>query len=226
MRFHELGLAIDKQIELAMIGQDYKKHAMSGRLIGFQKDHFLMVALPDKSPQVLLREGLAVSVSFTTPLGSVRFDSQIEQLFEQPLLHIRLEYPPTIEFKPVRTMPRIKVDTAVEIIAHTGMGMSSSAIAGRLIDISEGGLRLLAAKELTKLVTTIDLSFSLSDQVLEKPLNLSARLRNKAARSDQYPEYPFAYGVQFFDVAEIDRYFLRAYCLAASERGRAVLVGG
>ena len=214
MRFHELNLPVGRTVDMLVVGQDYKKHTFRARLLGYQKNHFILVEPIDKPPQVYLRELQGVSLRIANDLGIARFDSQIERLDERPAgLLMELEYPVAIEFKQKRSWPRVRIDVPVQVVAHTGLGMKSGAIDGRLTDLSEVSAMILTQKALTKIVTQLDVTLSLSDGIISRNMNVLAVVSAVVDNTEKEPAYPFAYGIQFKDLDDIDRYFLRAYCL-------------
>ncbi len=223
MRLHELGLAIGKHLSIHLIGLDYKKHQFDAELIGYQKNESVMVALLSKPGQVLLHPGQKMSVSAKLPEGSVSFDSEIEQVMESPFLYLRIEYPVAVNVQRQRQHIRINVDTPVEVSAHTGLGMTTSAILGYMQDVSYGGARLVLEKELTAMVTTISIGVMLESEGLERNMTLQAKVRNNAELAKDYPNCGFAYGVEFTEIDPVDDLFLRTFCLQEANVGKALL---
>ncbi len=213
MRFEELSLPIGKTFTLALVGLDYKNHQFEAQLVGYQKGKNLVLSIPSKPGQILLQAGTAVSVSTRVAEGLVEFDAEIEHIHQSPFLYLLLDYPVKVGFEQHRKEPRFPVDTALEIYGHTGLGMKTSVVHGYMLDVSKSGARIVLEKELTTLITKIDIGVLLDEQELKRDMTLLGEVRNKAALSEEYPDCSFAYGIEFVEKTEIDALFLQAYCL-------------
>ena len=181
------------------------------------------MALLSKPGQVLLHAGLKATLKGELAQGRFSFEAEIEQVFESPFLYMHLDYPLAVDFQQQRQHIRVKVDTPVEVNAHTGLGMTTSAIHGHMLNSSYGGARLVLEKELTNMVTKISIGVKLESEGLERDMTLMAELRNKAELADDYPECGFAYGVEFIDVDAVDDLFLRCFCLQEINHGRELM---
>lgn len=219
MRLYELDLAIGQKVTLKIIGLDYKAHAFDAQLIGYQKNESVALTLLSKPGQVLLHKGQKASIEGELANGYFSFEAEIDEVLESPFLHVHLDYPPAVEFKPLRQYTRIPVDTPVEVSALTGLGMKTAAISGYMLDVSRGGARLVLEKELTAMVTSITIGVMLSCEELERDLELSAKVRNQSRVSDDHPDCNFAYGVEFIELGEMETLFLRYFCLHEKQRG-------
>ena len=213
MRFEELSLPIGKTFTLSLVGLDYKNHQFEAQLVGYQKGKNLVLSVPSKPGQILLQAGTSVSVSTKAAEGSIEFDAVIEYIHQAPFLYLLLDYPVYVEFSQHRKEARFPVDTALEIYGHTGLGMKTSVIHGYMLDVSKNGARIVLEKELTTLITKIDIGVMLTAQDLNRDMTLMGEVRNKAGLSEDYPDCSFAYGIEFIEKNEIDALFLQAYCL-------------
>ena len=107
--------------------------------------------------------------------------------------------------------------------AQTSLGMTTSINNGYILDISYHGARLVLEKELTAMVTNINVGVKLKTTGIERDMDLNAKISMKSALDDSYPECRFAYGVEFFEMDPTDEMFLRAFCLLEINRGKALL---
>ena len=212
MRLTDYPIPIGKTLHLSLIGLDYKAHEFEGQLMGYQSGHNVLVALEAKPGQVLLHSGLNVRATVHLGDGILSFDAQIEQVCESPFMHLYLEYPYSVEFEQIRSAIRVAVDTPTEINAHTGLGMTSASIHGYMLDVSTGGARLVVEKELTAMVTKISVGVMLATADLERDMTLTAQIRRQCELSPYHSDCKFAYGVEFIDIGEVDRLFLRSFC--------------
>ncbi|MGK0500521.1 MAG: hypothetical protein ACJAYG_002172 [Oceanicoccus sp.] len=223
MRFNELSINIGKKITLRTIGLDYKKHKFDARIIGYIEGKSLMLSLASKPGQVLLQTGQSLSLELQLPIGTAFCDTEIEAVHESPSLYLVVDYPLGVNFEQQRQQPRLPVDTPVEVSGHTGMGMITHSISGFMLDVSSNGARIVLEKELTSMVTKVDLGVMLVSQGLERDISIMAEVRNTAEVSADYPSCGFAYGLEFIELEDINNYFLQAYCLQEVARGRALL---
>ncbi len=222
MRLHELDLAIGHKVALKIIGQDYRAHTFDAQMLGYQKGESVVLVPLAKPGQVLLRRGLEVTVEGTLPDSRFSFESVIDQVADSPFLHIHLEYPPGIRYQPVRRYPRVPVDTPVTVSAHTGLGMTTRAIGGYMLDVSYGGARLVLEKELTAMVTKITIDVMLASPEMEREVTLAAQVRNRSTPVTDYPRCQFAYGVAFMALGDTEALFLRGFCLQEQLRHRVL----
>lgn len=223
MRLHQLDIAIGKKLTINIVGQDYKSHQFAAQLMGYQKGESVLVALPSKPGQVLLHAGLKATLKGELADGQFSFETEIEQVFESNFLYLHLAYPAAVDFQQRRGHIRVKQDTPVEVNAHTGLGMITSAISGYMMDVSYGGARLVLEKELTNMVTKINIGVMLESEGLERNMTLTAELRKKAELANDYPACGFAYGVEFIELNEVDDLFLRCFCLQEINQGRELM---
>ena len=223
MRFEELKLAIGTHFNLTIIGQDYKRHHCRASLIGYQKSKRLIVELINKPPQVLLHEGLNIEASISNAVGHAKFESEIDEVDQSSSPFLILDYPAGVDFNRLRKQPRLPVDTPVEIVGQTALGMATSAMHGYMLDVSASGARIVVEKELTKMVTQISVGVLLENQSLSRDMTLNAKICKKAQLSSEYPDYSFAYGIEFCDLNETDAYFIQALCLQMELQSRQLI---
>ena len=226
MLLHELKLPIGKHLTINLIGLDYKKHQFEAQLVGYQKNESVIVALLSKPGQVLLHAGQKAVLVVKLADGAVSFETEIEQVIESPFLYLHLEYPVAVDYRRQRQYIRVKVDTPVAVSAHTGLGMTTSAISGHMLDVSYGGARLVLEKELTAMVTKITVGVMLESDDLQRNMDVAAEIRNNAELAKDYPDCGFAYGVEFINIDPVDDLFLRAFCLQEIGRDKALLCSG
>ncbi len=223
MRFEELKLPVGKRFKLTLVGLDYKRHECEAQLVGYGEQKVVFAGLPNKPAQVLLHEGLKAEARIPLMDGVASFETTLEKIVEFPFLYVQLDYPGRIHKETLRQSARIKVDKAVEVNAHTGLGMTASAILGHMLDVSVAGARLVLEKELTAMVTKTSLAVQLSIPGLQRNMQVMAVIKNTSQTSADYPECGFAYGVEFIELEAIDRYFLQAFCTQQTLKERYLL---
>ncbi|MEE8060030.1 MAG: PilZ domain-containing protein [Pseudomonadales bacterium] len=206
-----------------IVGQDYKKYQFDAQLLGYQKGECVLVTLMSKPGQILLHSGLKATLDGVLADGRFSFESEIEQVFESPFLYLHLDYPVAVDFQQQRQHIRVKVNTPVEVNAHTSLGMTASTIHGHMMDVSYGGARIVLEKQLTTMVTKISIGVMLESEGLERNMTLTAEICDQAELAKDYPECGFAYGVEFIAVDLVDNLFLRSFCLQEISRNRELM---
>ena len=223
MKLNELKLPIGKPLKLTVVGQDYKQHEFFGNLMGYEVGEVLMISLPVKPGQVLLRQGLQVSIEIPLPSGIARFNTSIESIVESSFRYVCLAYPARIEFEKLRDGVRVPIDTPITLQAHTNLGMSTSLIHGQMLDVSASGANIVTEKKLSKIITKVTIGALLSISGLEKNLNLTAVIRQINKPSKGHAQYNYAYGIQFIEIEEINDLFIRLFIHEVVENEGALL---
>lgn len=224
MRLQDLSLAIGSQFQITIIGQDYKRHDCQAQLLGYHPaGRRLFVALINKSPQILLHAGLEVEGRLQTVLGCGSFKSELDvyhDLGSQP--YLELDFPAGIQFQSLRASARIPVDSPVSLQAHTSLGITAQTIHGNMLDLSEHGARVVLEKELTNMVTKVELGVYIEGGGMKRDMTLFAQLKNTAPISDDYPDCGYGYGLKFIERRAADAYFIKAYCQQLQLQGRGI----
>ena len=223
MNLDDLSLPIGKALKVSIKGQDYKTHTFDAQLIGYQTNQMVMLSMPIKPGQVLLHIGLRVSVEISLPEGRASFEADIDDVGDWGFRYLKLDYPGSIHYEQPRENIRVPADAPVELIAHTSLGMSTGSIHGQVLDVSTAGIRVVCEKELTSMVTEVEVGLYLSAYDLQRDMTVFTTIANKSAPSADYPDYPYGYGLALDRLDEADYWFLHAYCLEHIIRQRVIL---
>lgn len=223
MQLDELAVNLGWLLNVEITGQDYKRHHCQAKLVGYQSARRIFIELMNKPPQILLHQGLKVSVQVPLALGVANFETLIEGFEKGDSGYLVLAAPEDINMTTLRQGPRIPVDEPIEIIGQTALGMSTSSLHGYILDISQQGACIVVEKELTKMVTEVTLGVCLSIDQLTRDMNLPAKLSRRLPAGEKYPDYNFSYGLSFLNVADIDQYFLAAFCQGMLLKNNQVL---
>jgi c-di-GMP-binding flagellar brake protein YcgR len=115
-----------------------------------------------------------------------------------PIFSVQIEQPATAE---KRRYPRYRIDVAVKVKVKTSSGVSSYCY-GRGGDISEGGMSVEVAHELSR-GNLVRLSVTLPH--CDRAIECEAVVRHRNH---------FCYGLEFREIAEKDRTLLMRACQA------------
>lgn len=212
MEFSELKVNTGARIQLTLSGQNYKSYRCEAVLVGFRDNRSIIISIINKPPQVLLYEGLTADVTIVQPLGIIRLETTIDTLCESPFPYIHLEYPRDIKFDQLRKFPRFNYDRKLSIVAKTDLGVSTAKMEGCFCNISQEGAKLALAKELSNVVTKLAIESMVDIAGEPHKLEINGDIKRTFGREDQFPKYPFAYGVSFDLEDSYTRMSLLALC--------------
>lgn len=213
-----LKLPVATRMQLNFVGLDYKRYPSEASLLGYRNGESVLVYLPKKPPQVLVREGVKVEVKFALQTGIVSFASTILQVCEQPFSYLHFAWPQKIEIEPLRRFPRYSVDMPLQLTAFTAMGIATAKLRGRVRDISLQGVRLGLEKELTSSVTKVLLTGKVKVADMEHSLELHGEIKRAFGRDDKALDNPFTYGVLFGEMSPPQRLLMLALCQELQSR--------
>ena len=101
MDFADLRLPVGTRMQLNFVGLDYKRYPSDAALLGYRARESVLVFLPKKPPQVLLREGVKVEAKMVLQMGIISFASVIQLICEQPYTYLHFVWPHKIELEPL-----------------------------------------------------------------------------------------------------------------------------
>lgn len=212
MEFSQLKLPVATRIQLNFIGLDYKRYPSEASLLGFRSGESVLVHVPKKPPQVLVREGVKVEAKVVLQMGIVSFASTILQVCEQPYSYLHFAWPQKIELEPLRRFPRFTLQVPLQLTAFTAMGIATAKLRGRFRDISLQGARFGLEKELTSSVTKVLLSAKVNVADMEHSLELHGEIKRAFGKDEKAADNPFTYGVSFNEMPPSQRLLMLALC--------------
>ena len=212
MEFSELKLPVATRMQLNFIGLDYKRYPSDASLLGFRSGESVLVYLPKKPPQVLVRGGVNVEAKLALQMGIVSFASTILEVCEQPYSYLHFAWPQKIELEPLRRFPRFAFQASFQLTAFTAMGIATAKLRGRFRDISLQGARFGLEKELTSTVTKVLLTAKVKVADMEHSLELHGEIKRAFGRDDKAADNPFTYGVSFHEMPPPQRLLMLALC--------------
>jgi hypothetical protein len=212
MDLADLRLPVSTRLQLTFVGLDYKRYPCDALLLGFRADETVLVYLPNKPPQVLLRENIKVEVRSALQSGIIKFESAVELICERPYTYLHLTYPRSVELEPLRRYPRFPLETPLALNALSALGITTARLRGRFCDISLEGARLATEKELTSAVSKVLLTAGVTVAGMKQSLELTGAVKRAFGRSDKVADFPFIYGVSFIEPTPPQRLLLLALC--------------
>lgn len=212
MLFADLKLPVATRLQLNFVGRDYKRYPCEASLLGFRPDESVLVCLPSKPPQVVLRENMKLEAMVVRPTGIARFESAVLCLSDRPFSYLHLAYPDTVSLEPLRRTPRFALDIPLTVTAATALGITTARLRGRFCDISLQGARLATEKELTATVNRLTLTATVTVAGMQQVLEVAGELKRSFGRDEQRPDIPFVHGVSFVDLSAPQRLLLLALC--------------
>ena len=212
MEFADLRLPVATRMQLNFIGLDYKRYPSDASLLGYRPGESVLVYLPKKPPQVLLREGGKVEGKLALQMGIVSFSSVIRQICEEPYSYLHFAWPQDVQMEPLRRYPRFSMDSPLSLMALSAQGITTARLRGRFCDISLQGARINLEKELNASASTVQLSAKVAVAGMEHTLELRGEVRRAFGRDEKATECPYGYGISFTDLPPPQRLLLLALC--------------
>ncbi len=212
MEFGQLKLPVATRMQLNFVGLDYKRYPSEASLLGYRNGESILVHVPKKPPQVLVREGVKIEAKFALQMGIVSFASTVLQVCEQPYPYLHFAWPQKIEIEPLRRFPRYALGVPLQLTAFTAMGIATAKSRGRFCDISLQGARFGLEKELTSAVTKVLLTAKVMVANMEHSLELHGEIKRAFGRNEKAADNPFTYGISFNEMPPPQRLLMLALC--------------
>lgn len=212
MDFADLKLPVGTRMQLNFVGLDYKRYPSDASLLGYRNRESVLVFLPQKPPQVLLRDGVKVEAKIAVQMGIVSFASTIQLICEQPYTYLHFSWPHKIEVEPLRRYPRFPLDAVLTLTAISAQGISTARLRGKFRDVSLQGARIALEKELSESVSTVTISAKVKVAGMLHTLELPGQIKRAFGRDEKATEPTFQYGVSFSELPPPQRLLLLALC--------------
>lgn len=188
------------QMQPLMEGQSER---YSVRIIGTMKGQSVLVTAPMVDGKLLfLRDGQTFLIRVFSGLNVCAFKAKVlkSQLVPFPYLH--LSYPDEVKAMLIRKAMRAPADIIVAV-HESEEGRQTGA--GRMMDISVGGARVLSNQPLAEKGAHIYLSFKVKLGDMEEYVKTPAIVRSLGEEDSEQGRKQVATGVQFGDLAQSQR---------------------
>lgn len=173
------------------------------RIIGIMKGKSVLVTAPVVEGRlVFLRDGQTFLIRVFSGLNVCAFKAKVlkSQLVPFPYLH--LSYPDEVQAMLIRKAMRAPADTIVAVHEEED-GRQTGA--GRMVDISVGGARILSKQPLGEKGARLYLSFKVRLDDMEEYVKTPAFIRTLGQEDDEQGRPQVATGVQFGELNQAQR---------------------
>ncbi len=212
MDFADLRLPVATRMQLNFVGLDYKRYPSDASLLGFRARESVLVFLPKKPPQVLLREGVKLDAKIVLQMGIVSFASTIQLICEQPYTYLHFAWPHKIELEPLRRYPRFTLEAPLTLTAISAQGIATARLRGYFRDISLQGARIALEKDLPESVSKVLIAAKVNVAGMEHALELHGEVKRAFGRDEKSPEQTFTFGISFTELPPPQRLLVLALC--------------
>lgn len=205
----ELGLGVGGYLKL-QLSQRRDAQRWNVRLIGYLEGESILVTNPlDGSVPVPFYMDDAVTVRYLAGREVLGFTTWVRKVATQPYPYLHLAFPRSIERVPIRQEERVRMELPT---TYQSLTQRERAGEGRLVDLSAAGALLRAPKPLGDVGDEIRLQFDVAFAGSETRVEVNANIRNIKPDEgrDANGEHEL-YGVQFRDLGEQSRLFIRGF---------------
>lgn len=198
--FDRMQLQVGARLQLvAQQGQHMVEHFSS--LIGYLKDEYLLVKLPNKNNVLVgLLESEPVTVRVFSGTNVYFFNTRVARSFFSPYFFAHLDFPKLIYRKQIRGTHRIKVELEGTLLPQSDVD-NPATLPVLLTNLSTGGAMIESDKPIARDSNRFLLSFSLFNQHYgrEIPVQISSRIRSRKEQAGNVSGEAgvYHYGLQF-----------------------------
>jgi c-di-GMP-binding flagellar brake protein YcgR len=188
------------QLQPLMEGQTER---FSVHVIGVMKPKSLLVTAPMVDGKLIfVRDGQTYLVRAFSGLNVCAFKARILKSQLQPFPYLHLSYPDSVQAMRIRKAMRAPASIIVAV--HDSEDGRQSA-AGKIVDISVGGARMLSPSKVGEKDQTIWLSFKVMLGDMEEYVKTPAAIRAVGEEDDEQGKRMKVFGVQFGDLSQSQR---------------------
>lgn len=180
------------QLQSMVEGQQER---LTVRIIGVMKGKSVLVTAPTIDGKLIfIRDGQPFLVRAFSGLNVCAFKAKVLKAHHSPFPYLHLSYPETVQLMRIRKAVRARVQTIAAIYDQAG---GRQVGAGRIVDLSVGGARILSPSDLDMVGGTIYLAFKVKLDDIEEIVETAATIRSVGEDDDEDGRKVTALGVQF-----------------------------
>lgn len=173
------------------------------RIIGIMAGKSVLVTAPVLDGRLLfIRDGQTFLIRVFSGLNVCAFKAKVLKSQLTPFPYLHLSYPDEVKAMLIRKAMRAPTDVIVAV--HEEEGGRQTA-AGRMVDISVGGARILSSQPLGEKGAQIHLSFKVKLADMEEYVKTPAVIRSLGEEEDERGRRQTATGVQFGELNQSQR---------------------
>lgn len=175
----------------------------SVRVIGHLKPKSLLVSAPTVDGKfIFVKDGQTFLVRAFSGLNVCAFKARVMKSQFQPFPYLHLSWPDSVQAMRIRKAMRAPANMIVAV-HESEEGRQTGA--GKFVDISVGGGKLLSPAQLGRKEDTLWLSFKVKLGDMEEYVKTPAIIRTVGEETDEQGKTMKAFGVQFGELAQSQR---------------------
>ena len=160
---------------------------------------------------MFIKENSGFSVFMFSGKGVYRFNTMVDVVFSRPFPHMCLKFPRHVYFKTLRKNQRVPVNIIASLVNRSANEFENSKIAGRIIDLSLGGILVESSKINGNVSDVIECTFKINMDGEELVFLIQGVLRSLSTLDQKDGTKLNSYGIQFKDIAFQDKVMLQSY---------------
>ncbi len=173
------------------------------RVIGIMKPKSVLVTAPVvEGKLIFVRDGQTYLVRAFSGLNVCAFKAKVLKAQLQPFPYLHLSYPDSVQAMRIRK--NMRAPASIIVAVHDSEEARQSG-AGRIVDLSVGGAKLLSPSRLGDREQTLWLSFKVNLGDMEEYVKTPAVIRSVGVEEDEQGKPMNAYGVQFGALGQSQR---------------------
>ncbi|NCS66533.1 MAG: hypothetical protein AUJ86_08655 [Hydrogenophilaceae bacterium CG1_02_62_390] len=173
------------------------------RVIGVMKPLSVLVTAPVvEGKLIFIREAQPFLVRAFSGLNVCAFKTHVLKTHHSPFPYLHLAYPDSIEIMRIRKAVRAEVQLITAILDQEG---GKQIAAGRIVDLSVGGARIMANNPFGEKDQIVFLSFKVKLDDIEEYIQTTAVIRAIGQEDDEHGQKVTVVGVQFEALSQGNR---------------------
>lgn len=173
------------------------------RVIGIMKPKSVLVTAPVvEGKLIFVRDGQTYLVRAFSGLNVCAFKARVLKAQLQPFPYLHLSYPDSVQAMRIRK--NMRAPASIIVAVHDSEEARQSG-AGRIVDLSVGGAKLLSPNRLGDREQTLWLSFKVHLGDMEEYVRTPAVIRSIGVEEDEQGKPMHAFGVQFGGLSQSQR---------------------
>lgn len=202
MSFEEVKLMPDDTLQLQPLLEGQTER-YTVRVIGLMKPRSVLVTAPLVDGRLIfVRDGQTYMVRAFSGLNVCAFRARVLKSQLQPFPYLHLSYPDTVQAMRIRKAMR--APAAIIVAVHeSDEGRQTGA--GKLVDISVGGAKMLSSSNLGTKDQTLWLSFKVRLGDMEEYVKTPAIIRSLGLEDDEDGKPMKSFGMQFGELTQAQR---------------------
>ena len=172
-------------------------------VIGVMKPKSVLVTMPIVDGKLIfVRDGQTYLVRAFSGLNVCAFKAKVLKSQLQPFPYLHLSYPDSVQA--LRIRKAMRAPASIIVAAHQS-DEGRQVGAGKLVDISVGGAKLLSPMQLGRKGDTLWLSFKVKLGDMEEYVKTPVILRSEGEEDDEQGKRMKSFGIQFGELGQSQR---------------------